>query len=190
MIIGKKVLLTQAILHKTFGYLNLDGYKPGTVHALLRTEPWSSRDLNRISAKLKLLCGAYTLQSNRPACNQPGVKPICQLCCSDEETLEHFVLYCSALEYTRNSVISDISHEVDSLLNKPYFSDLTDDEKLQIILDCTVLVDQQNRKLQIEQFSSLEFHSKRLLHSLLGVRYRMLKTIPKTSISNLILSRS
>ena len=172
------MLLTQATLYKTFGYLNLDGYKPGTVHALLRIEPRSSQDLNRIPAKLKLLCGAYTLQSNRPACNQASVKSIVTVC-SDEETLEHFVLYYSALEYTRNTVISDISHEVDSLLNKPYFWDLTDDEKLQIILDCTVLVDQQNIKLQREQFSSLEFHSRRLLHNLLGVRYRMLKTIPK-----------
>ena len=106
---------------------------------------------------MKLLCGAYALHSNRPACNQAGVKPICQLCCSDEETLEHFVLYCSALEYAyaRNPVISDISHEVDSLLNKPYFSDFTADEKLQHILDCTVLIDQQNRKLQIEQLNWL-----------------------------------
>ena len=176
------MLLTQATLYKTFGYLNLDEYKPGTVHALLRIEPRSSRDLNRIPAKLTLLCGAYTLQSNRPASNQAGVKPICQRCCSDKETLEHFVLYCLALEYTRNPVISDISHDVDSLLNKPYFSDFTDDEKLQIILDCTLLVNQQNRKLHIEQFSSLEFHSRRLLHNLLGVRYRMLKTIPKRQL--------
>ena len=43
MTIGKKVLLTQATLYKTFGYLNLDGYKSGTVHALLRIEPRSSQ---------------------------------------------------------------------------------------------------------------------------------------------------
>ena len=78
--------------------------------------------------------------------------------------LWNIVLYCSALEYTRNPVIGDISHEVDLLLNKPYFSDLTD-EKFQIILDCIVLVDQQNRKLQTEQLSSLEFHSRRLTQS-------------------------
>ena len=109
------------------------------LYLLHLTQPYSTV-LNRtlqISIELKLLWGAYTLQSNRPACNQTGVKPICQMCCSDEETLEHFVWYCSALDYTRNSVLSDISHEVASLLNKPYFSDLTDDEKLQIILDCT-----------------------------------------------------
>ena len=135
------------------------------------------------------------------ACNQAGVKPICQLCCSDEETLEHFVLYCSALEYTctRNPVIRDTLHEVDSLLIKPYFSDLTDDEKLQIILDCTVLVDQQNRKLQIEQFSSMEFHSRRLTQPT-GCQIPNVENNPnkttlglchtKKQINNLILSRN
>ena len=119
------MLLTQATLYKTFGYFNLDGYKPGAVHALLRMEQRSSRDLNRMSEKTEIIMGRIHIQSNRSACNQAGVKPICQLCCSDKEILEHFVLYCSALEYTRNPVISDISYEVDSLLNKPYFSENT-----------------------------------------------------------------
>ena len=87
---------------------------------------------------------------NRSACNQADVKPAYQLCCSDKETLEHFVFHCSTLEYKRNPVNSDISHEANSLFGKSYYLDLTDDEKLQTFLDCTILVDQQNRKLHIE----------------------------------------
>ena len=45
------------------------------------------------------------------------VNPTCQLCDSDEEILEHFILHCSALENTRNSDIGDISHEVNSVLD-------------------------------------------------------------------------
>ena len=63
------------------------------------------------------------------------------------------ILNCSHLEYIRNPVISDISHEVDSLLGKSYFWGLTDHEKLKIILDCAVLVDQLSRKLYIEQLA-------------------------------------
>ena len=53
---------------------------------------------------------------------------------------------------------------VDSLLGESYmyFWDLTDHEKLRIILDYTVLDDQQSGKLQIEQLGSLEFHTRRL----------------------------
>ena len=83
------------------------------------------------------------------------------------------------LEFTRNSVISDISHEVDSLLGESYFLDLTDYKKLRIVLGCTVLVDQLNGKLHIEQLGSLEFHTRRLLHNLTDVRYGALRVLPK-----------
>ena len=89
------------------------------VHKLLRIEPHSARDVNRIPTKLRLLCGAYTLHSDRSAYNQTAVNPMCQLCDSEDETLEHFILHCSHLEYTGNSVIS--SHEVDLLLGESYF---------------------------------------------------------------------
>ena len=50
-------------------YINLNGYQPGEVHKLLAIEPRSTRDVNRISTKLRFLCGAYTLQSNRVVYN-------------------------------------------------------------------------------------------------------------------------
>ena len=149
------------------------------MHQLLRIEPWSRRDLNRIPTKLKLLCGAHTLQSNKAACNNAKVNPTCQLCGSDEETLEHFILHCSTLENTRNSVTGDISLEVNSVLDKSCFTDLTDNERMRIILGCTVLVDQHHGKVQLDHLGSLEFHCRKLLHTLLGIRYRILKTTPK-----------
>ena len=90
------------------------------------------------------------------ACNIANVNPICQLCSSNEETLEQFVLHCTVLENARNSVINDISHEVNPVLDKSCFTDLTDNEKIQIILDCTVLVDQHHGKLQLDHLGSLE----------------------------------
>ena len=83
------------------------------------------------------------------------------------------------MEKTRNSVINDISHEVNSVLDKSCFTDLIDNEKIHIILDCTVLVDQHHGKLQLDHLGSLEFHCRRLLHNLLGIRYRILQIIPK-----------
>ena len=98
----KDISIIQATLYKALSYTNLNRYQPGVVHKLLRTEPRSARDVYRIPIKLKLLCGAYTLQSNRSAYNQTAVNPTCQLCDSEEETLEHFILHYSHVEYTRN----------------------------------------------------------------------------------------
>ena len=64
------------------------------------------------------MCGAYTLQSNRAAYNKTEVNPTCQLCGEGDEDLEHFILNCSCLEYTRNPIISVIEREIDSLLGK------------------------------------------------------------------------
>ena len=51
-------------------------------------------------------------------------------------------------------------------------------KKLGIILDCTVLLEKPNIKLCVDQLRSLEFHTRRLLHNLTGVRNRTLKEIP------------
>ena len=110
--ITRKILINQAALYKILSYVNMNGNQPGVTHKLLRIEPCSARGVNRILTKLKLVCGAYTLQSNRSGCNQTAVNPMyaCQLCDSEDETLEHFIFNCMHLEFTRKSVSSDISH--------------------------------------------------------------------------------
>ena len=147
----------------------MNEYNPGKLHTLLQIEPRSVRDVNRITAKQKMLCGAYTLQSTRSSCNQCTVNPTCQLCNVAEETLEHFILHCAALDLVRTPVISDI----DTVLSKTHsvkYHELSEDNQIKII---------KNRKCSIERLSHLEFHNRRLVHSLLGLRYRLLKAIPK-----------
>ena len=104
-------------------YINIHGFQPGEVHQLLKIEPRSTRDVSRISTKLKYLCGAYTLQSNRAAYNKTEVNPTCQLSGEGGEDLEHFIFNCSYMEYTtcRNPIISEIEQEIDSLLGKSCF---------------------------------------------------------------------
>ena len=175
----KEIISAQAILYKSLKYINLNRYQPGEVHKLLQIEPHSTRDVNRISTKLKFLCGAYTLQSNRSAYNKTVVNPICQLCGCGDEDLEHFILNCSYLEYTRNPIITVLAQEIDSLLGKSCFQGMCNERKLNIILDSTLLLDQPNTKLSLDQLKYLEFHTRRQLHNLAGVRYRTLKLLPK-----------
>ena len=125
------------------------------------------------------MCGAYTLQSNRAAYNKTEVNPTCQLCGEGDEDLEHFILNCSYLEYTINPIISEIEREIDSLLGKLCFQEMCVQKKIGVILDCTILFEEKTVNLIIDQLSNLEYHTRRLLHNLSGVRYRTLKTLPK-----------
>ena len=94
----QKMIITGTTLYKSLLYLNIHSFQPGQVHQLLKIEPRSTRDVNRISTNLKYLCGAYPLQSNRAAYNKTEVSPTCQLCGEGDEDLEHFILNCSYLE--------------------------------------------------------------------------------------------
>ena len=144
-------------------------FSPTHVHNYLHIEPRSTRDVNRISTKLKYLCGAYTLQSNRAVYNKTEVSPTCQLCGEGDEDLEHFILNCSYLEYTRNPIISEIEREIDSLLGKLCFQEMCVQKKIGVILDCTILFEEKTVNLNIDQLSNLEYHTRRLLHNLSGV---------------------
>ena len=79
------------------------------------------------------------------------------------------------MEYTRNPIISVIAQEVDSLLGKSCFQEMCDQRMLNVILVTTLLIEQPNTELCIDQLNSLE----RLLHNLAGVRYRTLKLLHK-----------
>ena len=129
----KRLFVQQANLHKTLKYINLEEYRPGMLHTLLQLEPKSARDVNRIPAKLKMLCG--TLQSTRTSCNQSTVNPVCQLCNTAEETLENFILNCSVLKNVSTRIISDINTEL-IRSQGVNFHGLSEDAQIQIILDC------------------------------------------------------
>ena len=75
--------------------------------------------------------------------------------------------------------LSILTQEIDSLLGKSCFQGMCNERKLNIILDSTVLLDQPNTKLSLDQLKYLEFHTRRLLHNFAGVRNRTLKLLPK-----------
>jgi hypothetical protein len=80
-------------------YLNPDIYTPGKIRPLLQIPIISSRELNRIAIKLKVMSSAYVLlQSNRANFNKNKVDPTCMICGLDAEDIEHFVLNCCLLE--------------------------------------------------------------------------------------------
>ena len=81
--------------------------------------------------------------------------------------------------YVINLITSDMSNELEKL-DSVNFYDLQEEDQLQNVLDCTFLLNQRrDSKCYVEKLSIVEFHSRTLLHGLVGARYKMLLAIPK-----------
>ena len=89
---------------------------------------------------------------------------------------DHYILLCETLEKFRNPILTKISETYLNLTGKEYRI-LDTRSKLQIIIDCSVLLSQEsilNKRLKIQDLSSLEFYVRRLSHVLHTKRYRLL----------------
>ena len=120
-----------------------------------------ARDGPCIGTKLKLLTGSYILQVNRAAFNQNQVDHTCMFCQKGPETVAHFLVECSALE-KRRPIMDSIFSSVYELFE----SSLASVELMQILLDCSKLVDCQNGQSVLHTMKNLEKLSKRLCYTL------------------------
>ena len=140
----------------------------------------STRDVNRIPIKLKLVSGSYIFQNDRAKFNQNDVNPACLLCNEAPETLEHFLLNCLTLESTRQAVLNDVCLEYERLTGKLLNIQNTE-YIIHILLDCSVIIDTivptSGRKIRKDDIVKLEFHSRRLLYNLHSSRYRLLSKV-------------
>ena len=165
---------SRASLYSSLRYLALESYYPGKTHWVLQ-HTGVARDVPCISTKLKLLTGSYILQVNRAAFNQNQVDPTCMMCQQAPETVDHFLVECSVLEEKRRPIMDSIF----SLVNELFESALASEKLVQILLDCSKLVDCQNDRSVLPTVNKLEKLSKRLCYILHTERYKQLKIIPK-----------
>ena len=91
------------------------------------------------------------------------------------ETVDHFLLECSVLEEKRRPIMDSIF----SLVNELFEPALASEELVQILLDCSKLVDCKNDRSVLPTVKNLEKLSKRLYHILHTERYKQLKIIPQ-----------
>jgi hypothetical protein len=112
--------------------LNIEIYKPGQSHPLIKSVSSLPADIRRASSHLRLVTGTYLLQSKRAQYNQYQIDPTCPLCNSAPETLTHFLVECPSLSDTRqipmNRVVA-LAQDTDTILP---------DEYSQLIMDPTL----------------------------------------------------
>ncbi|CAC5363684.1 unnamed protein product [Mytilus coruscus] len=95
-------------IYRNISYLNVEEYHPGKQHPLIYIQTSSSRDINRLPIKLKLVSGTYILQENISKFNQNNV---IATCLQEVEDLPHFLLKCTLLESIRKASLEDIKKE-------------------------------------------------------------------------------
>ena len=100
----------------------------------------------------------------------------CQLCGEEVENMEHFLLKCTIVQAMRDSVLDDIDIELNKLTVKAFYN-LDSHLKIQILLDCSVLLNHGNPvcedKLLLKQLTQLEFQCRRFIYNMHTSRYKM-----------------
>ena len=109
------------------------------------------------------------LQSNRRKFNKNNINPTCLLFKESNETLEHFLLGCSATEPVRKPILKDITTELEHTSDIDYTNTETS-RKLQIQLDCTILMDSSPKNGPFQLLSSIQYQNRRLMHNLYLIR--------------------
>ncbi len=150
-------------------------FTPGKCHPAIVPYESSSRDVNRLPVKVKILTGTYILQTNRVKFNQNEVDPVCLLCRESDEDLQHFLLDCKELSEIRNPIMMDIINTVNSLLR--VYPSAEEYSLLQLVVDCNIIdVDQKDVHSYLEL---LQYNSRRLCYALHGLRYQKIGVIAK-----------
>ena len=131
----------------------------------------------------------YILQANRARFNQNQVDTICQLCGEEEENMEHFLLKCTILQAVRYSVLDDIDTEFNIITGNTFYN-LESYVKIQILLDCSVLLNYDNPvckdKLLLKQLTQLESQCRMFIYNMHTSRYSMLMKSSRLSRSRFV----
>ena len=164
----------RSLLYSSLEYLTADDYYPGNKHWLLQ-HSGVARNIPSIHVKLKLVTGTYILQVNRSAFNQNEIDPTCLMCMEEPETVEHFLVKCSALAGVRQPIMDGIVRCVEGFMQTP----IETETLVQILLDSAgVFGDLKDSQVK-NAIKDIETLSKRLCYALHTERYKRLNLLPK-----------
>ena len=165
---------SRALMYTTLEYLTVDKYYPGKKHWLLQ-HSGIAREIPTVHLKLKIVTGTYILQVNRSTFNQNEIDPTCLMCKEEPETVDHFLIRCSALADVRKPIMDSILRCAECFIQAPIETQVL----TQLLLDC-VGVFSDSKDIQVQSFIiNIEKLAKRLCLTLHTERYKRLNLIPK-----------
>ena len=160
-----------AKLYPTLQYLSTH-YIPGKTHPIVNLSSRSIKEVQRIIVKLRIATGNYKLMTDMAYYNKnKNLSAVCPMCKLTDESLEHFLLRCTALSEIRHSIVNEIIDHYNNLYHKYHLDD--DTSLLQIIIDPNILK-LKNSKIDSVELENIEFHSRRLCYTLHSKRAKLL----------------
>ena len=103
----------------------------------------NTQDIIRIPSRLKIATRSYILQQNRAIYSKHLISATCNLCKNADETLQHFILCCEALQDIREPLINRIIAVGSAVLAKIKASQPID--ILKLIINPFIYVDKYDR---------------------------------------------
>ncbi|KAK3102011.1 hypothetical protein FSP39_008101 [Pinctada imbricata] len=97
----KHDILEKAKEKSSLKNLDLKDFKVGNIHSIWKHCNEDTLAVSKAGIKAKLLTGTYLLQSNVAKFQQKSETATCKLCGRQDETVEHFILICEAIEPQR-----------------------------------------------------------------------------------------
>ena len=168
-----------AATYPSLRFMDTQTLKIGTAHPAVTSISSNPFDTVRSRVRLKLLTGSYVLQSNRPAFNQSYSRQ-CVLCKSGDETREHFLLICPALQEDRAERIGEVDEIFTEISNIP-FTSLPTDKQLAVIIDPSnfILQGDTNSRVSSTDLARLEAAIRALCFRLHSARNKLQARAPR-----------
>ena len=146
---------------------------------LLQIITGEARDAHRLRVRLKVATGTYTLQTNRASFNNFTSNPECLLCGECDETTQHFLLECKALNDAPQPIMLEISYDIKKLCDIVRVEQLNANHVSIVVVYSTLL--QVHQSLGLDDIKTLQYrpNANRLVYSLHVERYKRLGLCPK-----------
>ena len=170
----KNAIEENMLLYTSLKYLD-SNYNIGRIHPLLKSQSANIQDIRRIPTRLKIVTGTYILQTNRAVYSTHLISATCNLCRNADETLQHFVLCCEALQDIREPLIKRIIDVGSEVLAKIKASQPID--ILKLIINPFIYVNKYDRthKKSLDTIGEvLEPLCRQLLYKIHNKRYELL----------------
>lgn len=128
-----------------------------------------------ISPQDQLVTQTYLFNTTRKKYGDSYIKTICCLCGDEPDDLQHFILKCPKLENVRRRHLRHIKSYLDNLRNDVYQEFVTQNNLLQLILDCTNQQMPYISKLKKQGYIELDELTRNMCYNLHMERMRQLK---------------
>ena len=160
--------VTEEMKNKTsLRYMAVQKHPLDEPHPLYKHTGSNPHEIGKAAIKARILTGTYTLQANRHKFNHQDIDKTCELCRTDTENREHFILDCTALEERRQKHVPSLLELAPELKGKRT-------ELLQCILDCSHQDLMETIQISKDQVQQIEHISRALLYDLHILRTRIL----------------